>query len=245
MKKDYFEISRKEYLLNIFVIIIVIFLSAKLFYGSFKAGAFLMPICIPIIRQRKNAIYEKKKLQLEAQFKDMLVSMSDAIYTGYSIENAIRESYKEMLQIYDYNSSICKELRMMISRLNLNVNAEKVIGDFAERCGLENVKMFSQVFAVAKRSGGSMNTVIRSAADTIKLKQNVKESIDVLISAKKIEQKVIMAVPLFLIIYVTAVSPGFMDIMYNSWSGKIIMTFCMFCYIVAFLWSYKITKVDL
>lgn len=245
MKNQYIQISKKEYCLNISIIILVIFSIARLFYGSFWVGIIMLPMGIPILKQRRQNIYEKKIEKLEIGFKDMLVSVSDAMNAGYSIENAIKESYRDLLPIYGYDSDICKELRLMISRLKLNINAETVIEDFASRSDLKNVKAFSQIFSVAKRTGGNMTEVIKNVTDDIVLKESVKEEIRVTINGKKLEQRIMTVIPLFLVVYMSFASPGFLDVMYQTWMGRMVMTICMICYVAAFVWSEKVTAIEI
>lgn len=240
---QYIKLSKKDYFVNISIIIFSIFIIAKLFYGSFFAGIILLPSGIPLFRQRKKKINVKKMRVLELQFKDMLISVSDAMSTGYSIENAIRESYRDLLPVYGYDSDICKELRLMISRLKLNVRVEIIFSDFANRTKLKNVKMFCQVFSVAKKTGGNITEVIKSVTDDIVLKESVKEEINVAINSKKLEQKVMTVIPMFLIVYVSIASPGFLDVMYQSYMGRVVMTVCLICYLGAYLWSEKITDI--
>lgn len=245
MNNQNVQISKKEYLINILLIIIVIIIVAKLFYGSFAAGIILLPLGFPILKQKKEKLIIRKTEQLETEFKDMLISVSDSLKTGYSIENAVKESYRDLISIYGYDSNICRELRLMISRLNLNVSAETVITDFAERTGLKNAEMFSRMFVIAKRTGGNMTEIIKNVTDDIVLKTSVKEEIHVMINSKKTEQKIMMAVPLFLLLYINITSPGFFDIMYESLMGKCVMTACMACHAASYIWSEKITRIEL
>ena len=52
-------------------------------------------------------------------------------------------------------------------------------------------------------------------------------------------------IPLFLIGYISMASPGFLDIMYKSIMGNIVMTVCLIVYLLAYLWSEKIVKVSI
>ena len=90
------RISKIEKILNVIVIELVIFLVGKIFYGNFLAGFILTPITAVLYRERKEQILEKKRNVLEREFKDMLISISDGLKTGYSVENAIQASYKDM-----------------------------------------------------------------------------------------------------------------------------------------------------
>lgn len=245
MNNVYIQISKKEYFLNIFAIVVSILMISRLFYGAFMVGIIMMPLGIPILKQRKHKIYKKKMSVLESQFKDMLISVADATSTGYSIENAIKESYRDLLPVYGYDSDICKELRLMISRIKLNVNVETIFSDFAERSNLNNVKLFSRMFSVAKKTGGNLNEIIKSVTDDIVVRQETKEEIEVAANAKKLEQKIMSVIPMFLIVYVNVTSPGFMDVMYCTVMGRIVMTVCLICYIGAFIWSEKIVDIKI
>lgn len=244
MNNQNIRISKKEYFINIFVISLIIFIAAKLFYGSFAVGLMLIPLEIPILRQRKEKIITKKEEQLETAFKDMLISVTDALKTGYSIENAIKESYRDLLSVYGYESVICQELRLMISRINLNVSIESVMTEFAQRMGLKSADMFARMFITAKRTGGNMTEIIKNVTDDIVLKESVKDEIRVMMNSKKTEQKVMTVIPLFLLLYINITSQGFLDIMYESVMGRCVMTVCLFCYMAAYIWSEKITEIE-
>lgn len=188
---------------------------------------------------------DKKIEEMEKQFKDMLISVSDALGTGYSMENALKESYRDLVNIYGYDSDICQELRLVISRIKLNVNVEKAIEDFANRSYIENAKTFSQIFSVARKTGGNITDIIKDVTDDIVLKQTVKEEIVVAMSEKKMEQKIMTIIPIFLVEYVNMSSKGFLDIMYDTLMGKVIMTICLGGYIMAYFWSEKIMSVEI
>lgn len=243
MRDNYIKISRKEYFLNISAIVAIIFIASKLFYGSYIVGVIMLPLGIPLLKQRKKIIYKKKMSALESQFKDMLISVADAMSTGYSIENAIKESYRDLLPVYGYDSDICRELRLMISRIKLNVTVETIFSDFANRSNMNNVKLFSRMLSVAKKTGGNLNEIIKSVTDDIVLKQATKEEIDVAANAKKLEQKIMTVIPMLLILYVNVTSPGFLDVMYYTVMGRVVMTVCLVCYVGAYIWSEKIVDI--
>lgn len=236
-------VSKKDKVINILVIEAVMFLIGRLFYGSFLAGIFLTPFTIFIYRERRKQILAKKRMRLEKQFKDMLISISDGLKTGYSVENAIKDSYRDMCSIYGKESDICKEIKIMISQIKLNTGVEKVIWEFSKRVELKNVELFAQIFQVAKKTGGNMADVIKSVTDDIVLKEEVKEEINTAITEKRLEQKVMSVIPMFIIVYITVSSPGFLDVMYESLLGKLIMTGCIDGYVAAYIWGERMIQI--
>lgn len=239
------KLTKKETIMNLAIISVVVLVVGKLFYGSLVAGVILLPLVAPIFLLRKKKILDKKKEEMEKQFKDMLVSVSDALSTGYSMENALKESYRDLVNIYGYDSEICQELRLVLSRIKLNISVEKALEDFANRTDIENAKTFSQIFSVAKQTGGNIRDIIKDVTDDIVLKQVVKDEIVVAISEKKMEQNIMTVIPIFLIVYVNMSSKGFLDIMYNTLMGKIVMTVCLAVYVAAYFWSERIMSMEM
>ena len=237
-----YKVSKKEKAVVIMVIFMAIIIISILFYGTIYAVVILLPLGVPIYREQKRRIINKKKKELKVQFKDMLMVMSDSLKTGYSVSNALKESYKDMVSMYGRYSYICEELRIMISKIKLNVREEDIFKDFAKRTGLREAILFSRIFSVAKRTGGNMTKVIGSVTDSIVLKENVREEIEVSITEKKTEQKIMTLIPMALILYVKMMSPDFLNIMYETNAGRIVMTICLVLYILAFLWAQKIVE---
>jgi tight adherence protein B len=234
--------AKKEIIINFIIIQILMFIVGKLFYGTILAGIALGPLSVVILKERKKQITLKNKNKLEKQFKDMLISVSDGLKTGYALENAIKESYKDMRSVYGEKSNICVELRMLISRINLNVGCEKAVNEFAERLDLKNARTFAQMVMVAKRTGGNLSEIIKNVTEDIVLKEETREEINAAVSEKRNEQRIMTVIPLLIIIYVTVSSPGFFDVMYESVMGKLIMTFCIVLYITAYVWGERIVN---
>lgn len=235
-------INKKENIINILVIGIMVFFMGRLFYGSFLYGFILIPIGVVLYEQRKKQIYLKRQKRLEQQFKDMLICLSDSIKTGYSMQNALREAYKDMIGMYGKDSEISRELREVISKLKLNMNVESTISEMAKNINIYNAILFANTFSVVKRTGGSIPDIIKSVTDEIVLKENVNREIEAAIAEKRMEQKIMSIIPMLLIIYVSFASPGFLDVMYTSVAGKLIMTVCIVLYFFAYLWGEKIVS---
>ncbi len=238
------RLSTKEKCIQILVLLLLIMFLAKMFYGTFLAGVILLPMIIPLYKQRKEQLLEKKKQKMEVMFQDMLISMSDALKTGYSVENAFKESYQDLRKLYGNSSAICVEMRLMLSRIKLNVPMEQVLKDFAQRTELKEARLFYHVFSVAKRTGGNMGQVIKSVTDNIVLRTAVKEEINVEIHGKRMEHRIMMVIPIFMMFYVSTASEGFLDVMYETLAGRLIMTGCIIGYCVAYLWGEKIVRVE-
>lgn len=214
------------------------------FYHSLWALLPLSPILF-VYRRLKNRERDFiKKHKLGLQFKDAILAVSASLNAGYSIENAFCEAYKDLCQIYEKEEIIIKEFLLLNRQLKNNFVLEKLLVDFGERSQVAEIKDFAEIFLVAKRSGGDFNKIIQRTALMICEKIEIKREIQTMISSKKLEQKIMNFVPLFILFYVGITSPGFFHSLYGNIAGIIIMTVCLFLYGFAYLLGEKIMDIE-
>lgn len=236
--------NNREYLKCILVISVLAGIFSYIFYQSILAYIIFMIPTYFYLQVISGYLSDKRKNELTMQFKEFCLSLCAQLMAGYSIENGMRETYQELLQMYGKNSYICRELEVILAKLKINVVIEVCFSDFAERSNIDEIKLFAEIIKIAKRSGGDMIEVVRSAADSISRKLEVEREICVILNAKKYEQMIMNVVPLFIVVYVNITSPGVMKVMYETAMGRIIMTICLGLYIFAFLLGMKITDIE-
>lgn len=178
--------------------------------------------------------------QLANEFKECALLLAGALSTGYSIENAFTVSIQELDLLYGKKSLMLTEMKRMEAMIKINCPVEQVLMEFGERSGLEDVKNFAQVFVVAKRSGGQLADILRNTAEVIREKVQVQEEIKTLTAARQFEQRIMNLLPCGIIAYMNLTSPGFLDLMYETMVGKLVMTLCLLVCLTAMAIAGKI-----
>ncbi len=215
----------------------------RLFFDSWLAVLMISPIAIPwTLLQRKNESIRKCR-QIGIQFKDAIFSVLTSLKAGFSIENSFLEARRDMDLLYGKNSDISFYLSRISKGLKNSVPLEKLIFGMGKETGNSDIQDFALVFAVAKRSGGNMTEIIDRTICVISGKLEVEKEIDVLISAKRLEAKIMNMVPFFIIFYISITSPGFFDALYHNFFGIILMTVCMVIYCISYVLSEKIVNI--
>lgn len=217
---------------------------AYFFYHSVFACLFLIPVFFFFIREKRKELARKRQQELTLQFKDMILSLSANQKAGYSVENAVREAYRDMAMLYGKNSPICRELTFLIKGLDNNMVLEQLLYNLGIRSHIPDIIQFADVFLIAKRNGGNMTEILAETAGTIEQKIEVDREIQVLISSKQMEQKIMNMVPFLIIFYISMTSEGFFDVLYHNPVGIVIMTICLIVYFAAFQMSRKIVKIE-
>ncbi len=224
--------------------ILLICVTAYLFYGTPLAAVFLSPCLIWYMKSRMRQKIRAKKQAFTLQFKEAIRSVSAALGAGYSVENAIREANKDLRLLYKKDTPIMREFDYIIRQLDINVPAEEIFRELALRTGDDDVRTFAEVFAISKRGGGDMIGIIRGAISQISDKIDVKREIDTVMAAKKTEFKIMSAVPFAMICYIKLSFPEFVKILYGNALGVVIMTVCLLVYAAAYIWGGRIVTVE-
>lgn len=223
----------------------IVGITAWLYYRSFWAILPLFPVWMWQLKMMAEEEKGKKGLEFQVQFKDMVLAVSSALNTGYSVENALREAQKEMKLIYPEKARISKELLIMVRQLRIQVPVEQVLLDFAERMEMDDVSNFAEVFVSAKRTGGDMMAIIQNTANQISDKIDVRREINTILAAKKYEFKVMAVIPYAIIGYMTLSFPEFMDCLYGNMIGIGVMTICLTIYWSAYYLGIKIIEIEI
>ena len=215
------------------------------FYGStvLILAAALLP-AVFLAKEMKRRRKEKDGEELLLQFKDCIMAVSASLETGYSMENAMREAEKEMKRLYGAESSMALELSRMVRQLELNRPVDEVWREFADRNPREDIVVFAQIFYIARRMGGDLTAVILRTSDTIGDKLGVREEIVTLTASVKLQNRIMSLMPLGLILYMNAGAGGFLDILYTTALGRVIMTVCLGLYLAALYLADKISGIE-
>lgn len=122
-------------------------LFAAVFYRSMKAFWMMIPVgvTVALVSERKRLKNRRWNL-LAVQFKESMVILASALSSGYAMENALAVSREELSMLYGEDGLITREFSYMIAQLKTNRTVEEVLNDFAERSGLEDVKIFLRYF---------------------------------------------------------------------------------------------------
>lgn len=221
----------------------ILMLTAWLFFDSLFAVIFLLPYMVIHLKKREKTIKEKETERISMQFKDGMMAISASLGAGYSVENAFREAIKELENLYGTKAFMAEELRKIVRKIDLNENVEDALEKMAEEIELEDAIYFAQVFRFAKRSGGNLMEIIGKTAGIISDKLGVQEDIRVLISGKKMEQKIMNCMPFGIIAYMRMGAYEFISPMYGNPAGVCAMIICLGLYLAALTLSDKIVQI--
>lgn len=243
--KDYsrYRFSKPELIISFLEGFFLAFSILYLFYRSVYVILLAIPGAFYFFRRKKKKKVQEQKWNLNLEFKEGITSLSNALYAGYSIENAFAEAAKDLILLYGEEADIILEFQYISNQLRMNQTVENCLMDFAVRSDIEDILNFAEVFITAKRTGGDIMQIIRNSSQNVAGKIEVRREIKTIITAKKLEARIMCLVPFAIILYLWIFSPGFLDRLYGNLMGIAIMTGLLLVYAGAYVLSEKIVDI--
>lgn len=238
-----YELTPKECAVAVAEGVIYLVITAFLFYNTILAAVVMLPYLHFHLKKKEKDKKQKQDAQVNQQFKDGMLAISSALGAGYSVENALKSAARELADLYGENVVIVREFREINRKAAMNGNVEDALKEMAEHIEIEDAVYFAEVFRYAKRSGGNLVEIIEKTAGIISDKITVKEDINVLISGRKMEQKVMNMMPFGIIAYLRIAAYEFISPMYGNLLGVGVMTACLAGYMAAKTYAGKLIDI--
>lgn len=222
-----------------------LFTMGQIFYGNIVFSAICGLTVFLFLDKYKNYLSKKRARALRYQFGDFLYSLSASIATGRQLASALQEAYINLGYVYKANTPMIIELKYMIKCIAENRESEELLlTGFAQRSGVEDIRNFVSVYLTCRTTGGDINQVISNASEILMQKISIDREIRVMISQKQFEGKIISAMPIIIIMLLNIASPEYLESLYCTLPGRLIMTVALVGILSAYVLTEKITNIE-
>lgn len=234
-KKDYLLIAIKSLGLSGII--------AWVFYDSVY-GLVLLPLVAGyIFKTTADSRIKNRNAKFDGEFKELLVALSDALSSGYSIENAFKDAEESLGLLFGSKGMIIADVREMNSKISMRIPAEQAFNEFAQKHPTEECLGFAGVFSFARRLGGEYIKNLRRTVEKMEDKLELKQDIRAGIAEKQMEFKVMSVMPIGILAYVKLSSGDFLNSLYRNPMGIVVMTVCIGLYVGAIALGRRIVDI--
>ena len=198
-------------------------ITGRIYFNSFLAGM-IISLCLTFAYPLYSKAEEhKRKQELLTQFKDLLYSMSASMVLGRNMRQSLEESLSFWRNVYSEKDPIVCEVKIMLKEMEeTNETDTKVLRDFAVRSGLPDIMDFVNVYESCKITGGNMPRAISRAASVIGDKIAMEKELELALSEKMMEGRIVGVAPFLMTLAMKLMSPGYMAPIYGSSGGIVV-----------------------
>jgi tight adherence protein B len=240
-----YELSYSEKAAALIVAASVVFMIGFIFYKNIWIAFVCSLSSFYFLRIRKRQLLLRRKSELNDQFKQALFSISSSLSAGRSFENSIVETVQDLQMLYaNPQTYIIVEFNIIVQKLRNGENVEAALKQFSERADMEDIRNFTEVLSICKRSGGNLVEVIRRTAAMIGEKIELQQDISLLVAQKRFESRILSFAPLIIVALLSFSSPDYMLPLYEGYIGHIIMTLALALLFLCFRVTNKIMDIQ-
>ncbi|MGP1570121.1 MAG: type II secretion system F family protein [Eubacteriales bacterium] len=223
-----YRLSRKEALNYYIKSGIALFAVGFIFYGNLIIPLFLASLAVPLRKFYEADRLKRMVEKLRYSFRDLLYALDASISSGRQMAEALIEAQSSLCLIYDESEPIMRELSIMANAINESrENEEELLKDFAYRSKVPEIISFAETYCICRSTGANVKQVISNTTQILVDRLNVSREIQTLTAQKRVEGKIISLMPILIIVLLNFVSPGYLDKLYHTGAGMIIMTIAL------------------
>lgn len=200
-------------------------LGSALLAGIVFAGASSSPLPILLAMVLGGSlpvgiVWMKARRRLAAiddQLPDILITLAASLKAGHSFRQAVQAVVDEG------QPPMSKEFKRVLTETRLGRPMDDALTEMAERIGSKNLSFVVTAVTIQRQVGGSLAGIFDMVADTVRQRQQFQRKIRSLTAMGRMSAYVLLGLPLFLLAALSFLNPDYMDPLYNSSTGNILL----------------------
>lgn len=218
----------------------VLYIFYESIWVSLIAGAVCGVVFVPI---RKKQVMNKRRQKLSLQFRELLDALSTSIGAGRNVQDSFQSAVDDLAAQFSRDADIVKELEIICAGMYNNIPVEELLGNFAQRSGVEDIENFANVFATCYRKGGNINEIIKNTAEIIGDKIEIKMELQTMVSGQKNEMNIMLVMPVLFVIVMKSMGGDLIDL--SSAVGILSVTGALAIFVAAYFAGQWITNIKI
>ena len=205
---------------------VVCFLLAFLVVGGFGGWGFLRGFVGGIVGAALGwniprivlGVMKRRRLQkFNIQLVDSLVSMSNALRAGFSIQQAFE------LVVREGQNPIAQEFGTFVHQTRVGMRMEDGLDSLQTRVGSQDLSLMVSAIEIARQTGGNLTEVFDKIAHTIRERMRIEQRIRTLTAQGRLQGIVVGVMPLLLGVAMFVLDPVMMVVFLRSAFGVTIL----------------------
>jgi tight adherence protein B len=164
----------------------------------------------------KHKLTRQRKLFAE-QLPDNLQVLASALRAGHSFIGALS------VVVNDAPEPARSEFQRVVADEQLGVPLDEAMHVVVERMESAELEQVALVAALQRETGGNTAEVLDRVTDTIRERFELRRTVQTLTAQGRMSRWVLTFLPLFLLLAITLINPGYMNVMYDSTIGRVLL----------------------
>ena len=182
--------------------------------------ALLVGLSIPfLVRAWVRRKVDRKRRLFADQLPDNLQVLASALRAGHSFVGALS------VVVEDAPEPSRSEFRRVVADEQLGVPLEVALHTVVERMANRELEQVAVVGALQRQTGGNTAEVLDRVTETIRERFELRRTVQTLTAQGRLSRWVVSLLPLFLLVVISFINPGYTHVLYAHTGGRIALGF--------------------
>jgi len=137
-----------------------------------------------------------------------------------------------------------EEFREIVDDQTLGLPLDYAVQQLHERIPLDEAKFFAVVMSMQSRTGGNLSEALGGLSKVLRERQKIHAKIQSMSAEAKTSAGIIASLPVVVIVLMNMVSPGYIEPLFMTFSGKVILAGGVFWMLMGVLVMWKMIRFD-
>ena len=182
---------------------------------------------------------EARRLKIEDQMADAMVTFASAIRAGLSLAQALE------LLADECPKPIQQEFQQIVGQYKLGKPLERTLTEAKERLKSENFLLFAAALLASRESGGRLNQTVERISKSVLEMQRLERKVMVETAQARKSAVYMAIVPLVLLVVYAIIDPINTRLLFVTLPGQVLLSVALILNLAAYFWALKILDPDI
>ena len=181
----------------------------------------------------------RRRKKFESLLPDTLQLMSSTLRAGYSLMQGIEAVSQEV------SEPMGRELRRVVTEARLGRPLEEALDGIGRRMQSGDFAWAVMAIRIQREVGGNLAELLVTVADTMTERERLRRDVKALTAEGKISAIVLGIMPLGLGGFIYSINPEYMEPLFNTGPGKVMLIGSILLALFGFWWMKKTIEIDI
>jgi tight adherence protein B len=237
MRADW-KITSTEYILIRLGVMLIGFILGWIIFGSFLSGLALAILAnlLPGILLRRSAT--RRQIKFEEQLVDVLVLITGAVKTGFSLLQAMEVVEREM------QPPASDEFRRVHTEVGLGISLSQALDNLSARMQNQDLDLVVTAVKIHNQVGGNLSTMLEAVTETVRERDRLFREARVITTQQRYTSYLISLLPIGIGLLMFMLNPDYIMQLFTNGIYIIIPILAVIGVIAGHFVLQRITKIE-
>ena len=180
----------------------------------------------------------KRAERLRNQLPDVLMVLASSLRAGHSFLQGLDMVAKEV------GDPAAQEFTRTVTEIRLGRPVDEALEAMAERVRNEDFEWAVLAINIQRQVGGNLAEVLETVAETIRERGVLRRQVKVLSAEGRLSVAILVALPPLLATYISFVNPAYIQTLFGTRAGLMLVGGAGLLMVFGFLWMRKVVKLN-